>query len=187
MSTICSECDSNGDKFKNACRNKHLNCLKYIYENGYYTWDLNSIFFLIVDVKLVEYAFKNNCPWSQYTTFVAAMIGNIDCLKFAHENGCPWHVSTIYAAARENNIECLRYAYENGCPWDTIAIQHAYEQNNIDCLRYMYHICKDKITDEEIEKYVQSKIDEWKSLVDIGRKQMLGIPADIWNIIDTYW
>ena len=46
-----------------AATEGHLDCLKYLYENG--------------------------CPWDEMTTYGAVIGGHLDCLKYAYENGCP--------------------------------------------------------------------------------------------------
>ena len=49
---------------KEAAANGHLECLKYLHENG--------------------------CPWGTYTFYAAVRNGNLECLKYLHENGCSW-------------------------------------------------------------------------------------------------
>ena len=49
---------------KNAARNGHLECIKYLRENG--------------------------CPWDEETCSSAAFYGHLDCLQYAYENGCPY-------------------------------------------------------------------------------------------------
>ena len=47
-----------------AARGGHLECLKYLHENG--------------------------CPWDEETCGRAAAFGHLECLKYLYENGCPW-------------------------------------------------------------------------------------------------
>ena len=67
---------------------RHLECLKYTYENG--------------------------CPWDGWICD-AALEGRLECLRYAHENGCPWDKNLSNAA--KSHLECLQ-SYENGCRWD---------------------------------------------------------------------
>ena len=53
---------------KQAAYNGHLECLRYLHENG--------------------------CPWDGWTCIFAAKYGHLYCLQYAHENGCPWDSST---------------------------------------------------------------------------------------------
>ena len=69
----------------------HLDCLKYLHENG--------------------------CSWNEHTCRCAALNGHLECLKYVHENGCPWNEWTCDAAAENGHFDCLKYAYENGCPY----------------------------------------------------------------------
>ena len=75
-----------------AARYGHLDCLKYVHENG--------------------------CPWDMYTISQASCYGHLDCLKYCHENGCPWNLYTTSLAAGNGHLDCLKYALENGCPWN---------------------------------------------------------------------
>lgn len=70
----------------NESKKGHINCLKYLYENGY--------------------------KWDEYTCSFAAKYGHIDCLVYAHENGCKWSVWTTRYAAKYGKLDCLIYAHE---------------------------------------------------------------------------
>ena len=72
-----------------AAKNGHLECLKYLHENG--------------------------CPWDEKTCSKAAENGQLECLKYAHEKGCPWNEDTCSCANSNGHLECLQYARENGC------------------------------------------------------------------------
>ena len=74
-----------------AAKRGHLECLKYLHENG--------------------------CPWNELTSFKTVKRGHLDCLKYLHENGCPWNEQTCVCADVYDHLECLKYAHENGCPY----------------------------------------------------------------------
>ena len=75
-----------------AARGGHLDCLRYLHEQG--------------------------CPWDKYTCSEAARGGHLDCLKYAHEQGCPWDDGVIAGAASLQHLDCLNYAMESRCPFD---------------------------------------------------------------------
>ena len=57
--TFCNECKCPND----AAKNGHLECLKYLHENG--------------------------CPWDKWSCEFASKNGHLEILKYLHENGCP--------------------------------------------------------------------------------------------------
>ena len=64
--SVCEECESEDlttSATRCAAKNGHLDCLRYLHENG--------------------------CPWNEDATWGAAENGHMDCLKYLHENGCP--------------------------------------------------------------------------------------------------
>ena len=75
-----------------ASANGHLECLKYLHENG--------------------------CPWDKETCRYSTWYGHLECLKYLHENGCPLDAVTCANAAYNGQLECLKYLHENSCPWD---------------------------------------------------------------------
>ena len=89
---IENECPCDEDTYtcSEAASNGHLDCLKYLHENGY--------------------------PLAEDTCSLAALGGYLNCLKYAHENGCPWDKTTISGARENNHLDCLDYAIKNGCP-----------------------------------------------------------------------
>lgn len=97
----------------NAARNGHLECLKYILDNGYPVID-------------------NVCTF-------AAKYGHLECLKYIHLKGGSkvWNELTCLAAAEGGHLDCLRYAHDNGCPWDRRVCIEAFKNDNLDCLQYV--------------------------------------------------
>lgn len=126
----------------NAVRGGHLECLKYLVENG------SRI--LVREVCLE--AVKHN---------------NFDILKYLRYKGCPWDVKEcFFAAGKHENPEMLDYIYENrgecsvflaeecakkGCTyalqflrntnfgwkWEKSISSSAANGGNLDCLRYL--------------------------------------------------
>ncbi|KAL6051640.1 Ankyrin repeat domain containing protein [Balamuthia mandrillaris] len=44
--------------------------------------------------------------------------GQLKVLQWARANGCPWNEETSEWAAKEGRLEVLQWAIANGCPWD---------------------------------------------------------------------
>ncbi|XP_050438601.1 ankyrin repeat and SOCS box protein 12-like isoform X4 [Adelges cooleyi] len=66
---ICAAASSNG----------HLECLKYLHENG--------------------------CPWNETTTLNAVSYGHLECLRYAIQNGCPYDTEKVEIALFEMYAE----------------------------------------------------------------------------------
>lgn len=189
MEANCSKCNVPPIENFLPCKNGHLDCLKITYEIA----DKENVY---LDMEVAAGAGKLDClrflhekgfPLCAELATNSAFGGHINCLKYCHDNGCILDASVMYYSAIQGNLECLIYAIQNNCEWNEAAVTTASHSNRNECLKYMYESCRDKISNEVIELYIQPKIDKWKSLVDIMRSQMEGVPADIWNIIYTYW
>jgi hypothetical protein len=107
----CIDCDMAAEK-------GHLECLKYVHENGC-QWNSNTCAYAARNnhLECLKYLHENGCKWNTYTHNQAAYNGHLDCLKYAHENGCPWNYKTCENAEWNCQFECLKYACENGCVW----------------------------------------------------------------------
>lgn len=189
MEAICSKCNVHPINNFLPCKNGHLGCLKITHE----TADKDDVY---LDMEVAAGAGNLDClqflhekGFSLYADIAtsAAVGGHINCLKYYHDNVGILDGSVMYYSAVRGNLECLIYAIQNNCEWNIDAVINASNCDRNECLKYMYESCRDKISNEVIELYIQPKIDKWKSLVNIMRSQMEGVPADIWNIIYTYW
>jgi len=119
--------------------NEHLECLKYVFQQGY---KLNKTVCYNAaqydHLECLKFAHEHNCCWDDKTTAIAAKKGNINCLKYAHENGCQWTSETCENAASEGHYNCLVYAHENGCHWDEFTCAYAYQKGELDCFKYAF-------------------------------------------------
>ncbi|MFB1021111.1 MAG: ankyrin repeat domain-containing protein, partial [Flavobacteriales bacterium] len=70
------------------------------------------------DLKMLQWARQNGCPWDESTCAYAAEGGHLKVLQWAFQNGCPWDWRTCAYAAEGGYLEVLQWARENGCPWD---------------------------------------------------------------------
>jgi len=107
------------DTCSHAALNGHLDCLKYAHEQGC-SWNEDTCAFAARNghLECLKYAYEQECPWDEWTCANAALNGHLDCLTYAHNKGCQWDVWTCSLAAEAGHLNCLTYARENGCPWD---------------------------------------------------------------------
>ena len=76
--------------FVSAIHNGHLDCVKYMAENGY------------VDISSKAY-----CD-------IAAKRGHLDCLMYLHQKGCSFSKYTALIAMIREDYSCLSYILQNG-------------------------------------------------------------------------
>jgi len=174
-----------------AAANGHLECLKYMHENGC-VWNVATSLYAAREghLECLKYMHENGCKWHPETTFVAAAHGQLECLRYAHENGCAWDGSTTYIAASNGHLECLRYARDSSgvscehptrasCEWHPYTTYGAAMNGQLECLKYIYERCGDimmwenaELEDEagvssedfskEVRDYIDSVREDWK-------------------------
>ena len=90
------------------------------------------------DLRLLEWAHAQGCPWGKRTCKDAAKNGHLHCLKYAHEQGCEWDEYTCKDAAKNGHLHCLTYAHEQGCPWGEGTCKAAAKNGHLHCLTYAH-------------------------------------------------
>ena len=110
----CTKCFSGNLEYAvlNACKNGHLECLKYMHDNGF--------------------------TWYSVAATYAALNGHLDCLKFIHNMGYQWDENTAIYAAQCPNVEILKYVLLNGCPHNEFVCYSAIEKGLMDNLKFAY-------------------------------------------------
>lgn len=127
----------NGTSLYSACLRGHLDCLKYLRENGC-EWSSNDCSVTVSGGHLRCLQYFHDCGFPldnpDYCT-AAAQQGHFDCLKFLHEVDCPWdsHQIPVDAAFASNGFDCTKYAIENGCELH----ENLTKAQNIDVLKYV--------------------------------------------------
>ena len=72
------------------------------------------------DLKALEWAQENGCPWDKESCKNAADRGHLQVLQWLRAQGCPWDQSICDVAFRQGHYHVLEWARENGCPWKAL-------------------------------------------------------------------
>lgn len=132
-----------------AARNGYLKILELAHKSGY-QWDKNTFKEASINGHLdcLKYLFNNGCPNDDKRSYIndhltialTAANGQLECLMFLHENGFDWGGMTLVQAARHGHLNCLIYAHEHGCTGllTTNVMSQAALNGNLSCLIYAY-------------------------------------------------
>lgn len=132
----------------------HLECLRYVIENGCpaesnkedvegpafpYIYELICTVALTVAPYMQTYFVhpEDNKLWFEGLCDVP-MKRKLDCLKYLREQGCMWGWSTYRMAAASGHLETLMYVHEQGCPVFEHACEMAARYGHLECLRYLH-------------------------------------------------
>ena len=146
-----------GEIFDYAAIGCHLNCLKFIYKNGY---SINNDILekVVKNIECLKYFYKKGFKWTEYVCREIVKYGNLKCLIYARENGCHWKTVTnsfnvknifpqteykieqteILLAVKNNRLDILIYLYENNCPKDELALTYAAMNGHLEILEYLH-------------------------------------------------
>ena len=61
------------------------------------------------NLRLVQWARANGCPWDEMTTYSAAQRGHLPILAWAHAHGCPLHPHAAREAAGRGYLEVFQW------------------------------------------------------------------------------
>ena len=84
------------------------------------------------NLKVLQWAHAQGCPWDTTTTSAAAAGGHLDVLQWAHAQGCPWDASTSTSAASLGRQEVLEYLHAERCPWNATTANAAAAGGHLD-------------------------------------------------------
>jgi len=87
-------------------------------------------------LEVLQWARANGCLWNEVTCSEAAFVGRLDVLQWARTNGCPWDEDTCSCAARGGHLELLQWARANGCPWDKSTCECAARGGHLNVLKW---------------------------------------------------
>jgi len=111
------------DAPKAAASKGHLDCFKYLLQNGCNWWfeDGSKAFGSLLECFKWTHANNVNMYEDQEPGIAAssaAELGDLDCLIWLHDNDFEMDEETCESAASEGYLHILQWAIANGCPWN---------------------------------------------------------------------
>jgi hypothetical protein len=102
-----------------ACYGEHLDCFRYLHEQGY-TSDLNLCSFAAYNntMDCLKYACEVIGDPLDFTVTLHGLAADfVGCVEYVHlERGCPWNKRILVDALKKGAYKSFKFAYENGCP-----------------------------------------------------------------------
>ena len=117
---VANECPIDGYACARAAESGHLECLKYLREEGKAPWCFWTCDWAAANghLHILEYLVERK--YDQYSELAcnwAAKYGHLNCLKYLHETAkAPWNYWAVRYAHENNQLECLQYLLDNNCP-----------------------------------------------------------------------
>jgi len=117
---VANQCPIDASSCRNAARNGHLECLKYLHEDVKAPWGsvTASEAALNGHLHILEYLVEREYDkFDKSACSLAAEYGHLECLKYLHEEvKAPWDCEAVRMAREFNHSECLQYLLDNDCP-----------------------------------------------------------------------
>jgi len=117
---VANECHIDEYACAYAALNGHLECLKYLREEGKAPWDSWTAYYSAQNghLHILEYLVERKYDkYGERVCQQAAMNGHLDCLKYLHETAkWPWDSWAVRYAHRNKHSGCLQYLLDNDCP-----------------------------------------------------------------------
>ena len=101
------DCSLNKDIFRLAVENASK--LKQISKHEYASLDNVSDCKFFGNLDVIEWLFKNNCPWDEDIFIIAVDNGNLDVMKCLKNNGCPLNYNIYQRAINRKLIKKIAY------------------------------------------------------------------------------
>lgn len=126
------------DAAKNACTNRHMNILDYIWSK---TEESSAfIFDLIVatgDLNMVKYYHSHISQFDENELEEACYTGNLEIIKYIHETGVKFVGFIADNICHSGNLDALKYALANGGNISYKGEQRALEGNHTEIIKYL--------------------------------------------------
>ena len=117
---VANECSIDIHACAFAALKGHLECLKYLREEGKARWDSWTAAWAAHNghLHILEYLVERKYDqFDRDACWLAAEYGHLDCLKYLHETAkAPWNSVAVREAHKNNHPECLQYLLDNDCP-----------------------------------------------------------------------
>mgnify|MGYP000004930551 CR=1 FL=1 len=116
---VANECPVNEYACAGAANGGHLECLKYLHEEGKAPWDSGTAYLAASNghLHILEYLFERNYRYNVDACSYAAENGHLDCLKYLHETAkAPWSSWVVRYAHENKHPDCVQYLLDNNCP-----------------------------------------------------------------------
>jgi len=116
---VANECPVNEYACAGAANGGHLECLKYLHEEGKAPWDSGTAYLAASNghLHILEYLFERNYRCNVDACSYAAENGHLDCLKYLHETAkAPWSSWVVRYAHENKHPDCVQYLLDNNCP-----------------------------------------------------------------------
>jgi hypothetical protein len=96
-----------------------------------------STYHIFQSHSLITWAKESFCPWSKWTCYRMASIGDLVALQRLRANNCPWDANTPFIAAKNGNLAILEWVVKAGCPVDATVCAAAAEGGHIEVLKWL--------------------------------------------------
>jgi len=117
---VANECPIDWSACSFAAKNGHLECLKYLREEGKAPWDSLTAAWAAENghLHILEYLVERKYDkYNEVACWFAAANGHLDCLKYLRETAkAPWNSDAVHLAHKNNHPECVQYCLDNNCP-----------------------------------------------------------------------
>jgi hypothetical protein len=142
---VANRCPINASSCRNAARNGHLECLKYLHEDVKAPWDSETAYWAARNghLHILEYLVEREYDeFDKYACSCAAYNGHLECLKYLHEVvKAPWDSITANWAALNGHLDILEYLVEREYDeFNESACANAAYNGHLECLKYLREV-----------------------------------------------
>ena len=117
---VANECPIDGRACAWAAEYGHLECLKYLREEGKAPWDSSTAHWAALNghLHMLEYLVERKYDkYDEDACYYAAKYVQLDCLKYLRETAkAPWDSRVVQKAHFNKHPECLQYLLDNNYP-----------------------------------------------------------------------
>jgi len=117
---VANKCPIDEEACENTASGGHLECLKYLREEGKAPWDSATANCAAVNGHLHIFEYLVERKHDKYNGLAcecAAEYGHLDCLKYLRETAkAPWTSRAVRYAHKNDHPECVQYLLDNNCP-----------------------------------------------------------------------